>query len=689
MFEVGHVVERYRVDFVVHTGRFTVVYAATDVALGRKTALKVLSDQYAPDPNFRERFAREVQVAASLDAHPNMVPVYGSGEADGTLFLATKFIEGVTLEELLRQQPGGEPLPMIEALEYLHEIASALDYANTRRFVHRDVKPGNVLIALVETPHRAYLVDFGVAKDVAENAKATQHGLFLGTAEYASPEQIHGTDLDARSDVYSLACTAFELLTGSSPFGSGPDDSARIAAHLQAPIPSAVELRPSLPDAVDRVLALGLAKDRDGRPASAGEFVQALSDAFAESTVLFERPTAHSAEPPPAPVLRRRWWIPAAIAGVAVAVLVAAVFVISSLGDDGGDTSPTTTLEAATTTLPATTLPATTLPPTTAAPAPPTLPPVPAGALDLGFGAYVPLADGWQVAALDANAAQLTDGVTSISIVVGQRPPGATARDVLLDQVAGIDGAFPAVWYGVPAVQPGTGGAMASQRASAGYRAFGDGGATSGQAIGVVRADGLSVGYVQRAAPGAVSTAYPGLDETVASLLNAPPIAAPVEIPDPGAAPLPSSHPQLAIDGLVGFTPAPSYRLVNSQAGYAFLTADGVHDVIASGHVVAAPNELVDIARQAVGNTYPGAAFAAQTDFGPDANAIIHSAVTVSATYFDGRPLVGTIDTYWDPVTTHGFWFARVWFVTADGTEPFGAEVQFMSSLLYDSFLTS
>ncbi|MET0661900.1 MAG: protein kinase, partial [Ilumatobacteraceae bacterium] len=102
VFEVGHVVERYRIDYVVHSGRFTVVYAATDVTLGRKTALKVLADQYAPDPNFRERFAREVQVAASLDAHPNMVPVYGSGEAGGTLFLATKFIEGVTLEELLR-----------------------------------------------------------------------------------------------------------------------------------------------------------------------------------------------------------------------------------------------------------------------------------------------------------------------------------------------------------------------------------------------------------------------------------------------------------------------------------------------------------------------------------------------------------------------------------------------------------
>ena len=508
-FEVGHVVERYRVDYVVHTGRFTVVYAATDLVLGRKTALKVLSDHYAPDPNFRERFAREVQVAASLDAHPNMVPVYGSGEADGTLFLATKFIEGVTLEELVRQQPGGEPLPPVEALEYLHEIASALDFANSRQFVHRDVKPGNVLIGLVETPPRAYLVDFGVTKDIADNAKATQHGLFLGTAEYASPEQIHGAELDARSDVYSLACTAFELLTGSSPFGSGPDDAARIAAHLQAPIPSAVERRPSVPDAVDRVLARGLSKDPAGRPASAGDFVQALNEAFAESTVLFERPTARGAElPPPPPAARRRWWIPAAIAGAAVALLAATVLVVRALGDD--DAAPPATTVAPTTVPPTTTLPATTLPATTAAPPPPTLPPVPAGAIDLGFGAYVPLSPGWQVAALGANAAQLTDGVTSVSIVVQQRPPGSTARDVLLDQVAGVDAAFPAVWYGVPTVQPGSGGAMASQRSAVGYRAYGDGGATSGQAVGVVRADGLAAGYTQRAAPGAASTRLSG-----------------------------------------------------------------------------------------------------------------------------------------------------------------------------------
>ena len=234
----------------------------------------------------------------------------------------------------------------------------------------------------------------------------------------------------------------------------------------------------------------------------------------------------------------------------------------------------------------------------------------------------MPLAAGWQVAGLGANAAQLTDGVTSVSIVVQQRPPGSTARDVLLDQVAGVDAAFPAVWYGVPTIQPGSGGTMASQRASVGYRAYGDGGQTSGQALGVVRADGLAVGYTQRAAPGTASTAYPGLEAAVASLAGAPPVAAPAEIADPGTAAVPSRHPQLLIDGTAGFTPAPSYRVIDAQPGYAFLTADGTYDVIVRGEVVATPGELVDSARQGVAGIFPGASFGAQTDFGPDAQRV-------------------------------------------------------------------
>lgn len=696
-FEVGQVVDHYRVDHVVHTGRFTVVYAASDVTLGRKTALKVLADEYATDPNFRDRFVREVQVAGSLDGHPNMVTVYGWGEAGGTLYLATQFVEGVTLEELLRQQPGGEPLPPDEAIEYLRQIASALDFAHSRQVVHRDVKPANVLVSMVDHPHVAYLVDFGVTKDIADNAKPTHHGLFLGTAEYASPEQISGADIDGRADVYSLACTAFQLLTGTSPYAAGPDDSALIAAHLQAEIPSAVARRPALPEGVDRVLMRGLSKQPAGRQASAGELVRGLTDAFAESTVLFNRPAAPGAPPPPPPPAKpSRRWIPITIAGAVAALIAAAVVLFVVLGDDDDPPPPTTTVAPSTTTLPATTTTTTEPPTTTAAPTttteppppPSTLPPIPAGAVDLGFGVYVPLAEGWQVASLQANGAQITDGVTTVAIAVQHRAPGSTSLDVVMDQVPAIDAAFPSVWWGVPSIQPG-GGVVASQRAMVAYRAFGDGGQTSGLALGIVRADGLAVGYGQWATAGTTSTSYPGFEEMATSLVNAPAIGDTAEIPVPAAPAVTSAHPQLQIDGAVGFTPAPNFRVVDAQPGYAFVTATGAYDVIARSHMAATSGDMVALARQGVANTYPGTVFGQQTDYGPDGNGIIRSSVPLSATYVDGRPLVGSVDTYWDPVTTRGYWLARVWFVIDGGGEPLADQAQFMSSLLYESFRAS
>ena len=127
--------------------------------------------------------------------------------------------------------------------------------------------------------------------------------------------------------------------------------------------------------------------------------------------------------------------------------------------------------------------------------------------------------------------------------------------------------------------------------------------------------------------------------------------------------------------------------MIDVQPGYTFLTTDGIHDVIVRSQVLATPGELVDSARQGVADIFPGATFGTETDFGPDGGGLVYSSVPVSATYFDGRPLVGSIDAYWDPVTTHGYWLARIWFVTEDGSEPFAGQVQFMASVLYDSFV--
>jgi serine/threonine-protein kinase len=248
--EPGQVIDQYRLDQTIHRGRATIVYAATDVGLGRKVAFKILGDRYATDDVIRQRFVNEAQVAASLDGHPHIVTVYKWGEFEGSMYFVTELIDGISLAELLERQPGGRPLQPNEALGLLTQIADALDFAHKRGAVHRDVKPANVMIKMTDTPRTAYLVDFGITK--MDDGETGPQGLFLGTPDYASPEQISGAQaLDRRSDVYSLACTAFEVLTGRPPFGDAPNDAARIAAHLQSPVPSARALRPELPPAVD------------------------------------------------------------------------------------------------------------------------------------------------------------------------------------------------------------------------------------------------------------------------------------------------------------------------------------------------------------------------------------------------------------------------------------------------------
>ena len=295
--EPGQVVDQYRLDQTIHRGRATIVYAATDLGLGRKVAFKVLGDRYATDDVIRQRFVNEAQVAASLDGHPHIVTVYKWGEFEGSMYFVTELIDGISLAELLERQPGGRPLQPNEALGLLAQIADALDFAHKRGAIHRDVKPANVMVKMTDTPRTAYLVDFGITK--MDDGETGPQGMFLGTPDYASPEQISGAQaLDRRSDVYSLACTAFEVLTGRPPFGDAPNDAARIAAHLQSPIPSARSLRPELPPAVDDVFAKALAKNREDRYGSCGEFVRELRDVFPAGTHIFRRPPPPGADLP-------------------------------------------------------------------------------------------------------------------------------------------------------------------------------------------------------------------------------------------------------------------------------------------------------------------------------------------------------------------------------------------------------
>src|ERR671937_837248 len=210
---IGTVLAGYRVDRVLGRGGMSVVYLAHDPRLKGNVALKLLSPELAEDEAFRARLLRESQLAASLD-HPNVVPVYESGEVDGLLYIAMRFVPGTDLRALLRVEGGLAPQ---RALTLVSQVASALDAAHERGLVHRDVKPANIL--LVSPPggshaDKVYLADFGLTKRATSDSGITGTGQFVGTLDYAAPEQFTGEPLSPQTDVYSLGCVLYESLTG-------------------------------------------------------------------------------------------------------------------------------------------------------------------------------------------------------------------------------------------------------------------------------------------------------------------------------------------------------------------------------------------------------------------------------------------------------------------------------------------
>ena len=246
-----------------------VVYRATQLGLGRPVALKVITAQYADNLDFRERFKSEAQVAASID-HPNVVPIFEAGEADGVLYLAMRYVEGTDLRTLVDSSKRLDPE---RAVRIIWQVAGALDAAHRRGLVHRDVKPPNVLIAQEGEEH-AYLTDFGLTKSAAASGGFTRTGSFVGTPDFAAPEQIRGEHADARADVYALGAVLFHSLTGRVPF---PRDSelAKMYAHLNDPAPAASPLAAGMPAGLDVVIGTAMAKAPEERYASAGDLARA------------------------------------------------------------------------------------------------------------------------------------------------------------------------------------------------------------------------------------------------------------------------------------------------------------------------------------------------------------------------------------------------------------------------------
>jgi hypothetical protein len=275
-FSAGTRIAGYRLEDQIGRGGMAIVYRARDERLGRLVALKILAPTLAGDAEFRQRFASESRAAAAID-DPHIVPVFEAGEADGVLFIAMRYVPGGDGHSLLRREG---PLSPGRVTEIISPMASALDAAHRAGLLHRDVKPSNMLMDIVPgRPDHVYLSDFGLSKEVAASSGMTKVGQVMGTPDYLSPEQIAGRPADARADQYALACSAFELLTGTLPFHRA-DPMAVVNAHLTEPPPLVTSRRPGLPRAADGVLSKALAKAPDDRYASCGQFADALRLAF-------------------------------------------------------------------------------------------------------------------------------------------------------------------------------------------------------------------------------------------------------------------------------------------------------------------------------------------------------------------------------------------------------------------------
>jgi len=275
-FGPGSLVAGYRIESRIGAGGMAVVYRARDERLGRSIALKVMAPEWAQDEEFRHRFVAESRAAARVD-DPHVIPVYAAGAASGMLFIAMRLVAGTDLRGVLNREG---VLPPERALELLSPVASALDAAHAAGLVHRDVKPGNILVdERPGRPDHVYLADFGLSKGAAGAVSLTGAGNYLGTPDYSAPEQVQGHNVDGRADQYALACVVFELLTGRTPY-EREQPMAVLHAQVSEPPPSLAAWRPGVPLAADQVMARALAKRPEQRFASCREFADTLRQAF-------------------------------------------------------------------------------------------------------------------------------------------------------------------------------------------------------------------------------------------------------------------------------------------------------------------------------------------------------------------------------------------------------------------------
>ncbi len=348
---------RYELGDAIGHGGMADVYLAHDRLLDRDVAVKVLAEAFASDPTNVERFRREAQSAAALN-HPHIVAVYDWGEEDGTSYIVMEYVAGQTLRDIIQSYA---PLAPMEAARLTAEIADALSFAHAHGVVHRDVKPGNVLV----TPQgKVKVTDFGIAR--AESGEPlTKTGAVLGTATYFSPEQAQGFALDGRSDVYALGVVLYELLTGTAPFIAASPVSVAYKHVRETPAPpSSVE--PDVPGAMDRIVLTAMAKDVDERYQSAQDLrgdllrfergrplvgapmtaiVAPVASTLVAAPLVAPAPAGPASPPPAAATPRKGRWGPIVAVGIAMALLIALIVVLLVQSDIGGGGNPPPSLD--------------------------------------------------------------------------------------------------------------------------------------------------------------------------------------------------------------------------------------------------------------------------------------------------------------------------------------------------------
>jgi YVTN family beta-propeller protein len=272
---IGSVLAGYRIEGLAGEGGMGRVYRATQIGLNRQVAVKLIAPELATEPDFRTRFTRESRLTASIE-HPNVIPVYEAGEADGRLFIAMRWVEGTDLRSVILTDGRLEPERAVAIAE---QVAAALDAAHMGGLVHRDVKPANVMLTATHGQEHVYLTDFGLTKRAGSETGLTRTGAFVGTPDYMPPEQIKGEHADARTDVYALGCLLFHALTGRAPYDRDTE-VAKMYAQLHDPAPTVSEAAPGTPPGLDEVIARALAKDPDERYPSAGDLGRAARAAL-------------------------------------------------------------------------------------------------------------------------------------------------------------------------------------------------------------------------------------------------------------------------------------------------------------------------------------------------------------------------------------------------------------------------